>query len=100
MTAMDIRTSINNELAGFTPDMLRVVDAFVKSLRLKQIKEFGEPVTDALGDEERAYWTQSVDRDLADIAEGKPAEYVSGDEFWNHFEQAVTKRYEDIPADV
>ena len=33
MTALDIRTSINNELAGFTPDMLLLVDNYVKSLR-------------------------------------------------------------------
>ena len=48
--------------------------------------------------EERAYWTQSIERDLTDIAEGKPAEYVSGDEFWNRFEQAAMKQYENVPA--
>lgn len=49
-------------------------------------------------EEERAYWAQSVERDLTDIAEGKPAEYVSGDEFWNRFEQAAMKQYENVPA--
>lgn len=38
MTAMDIRTSINNGLAGFTPDMLLVVDDFVKSLRRRMVE--------------------------------------------------------------
>ena len=51
-----------------------------------------------LNAEERAYWAQSVERDLTDIAEGKPAEYVSGDEFWNRFEQAAMKQYENVPA--
>ena len=50
--------------------------------------------------EERAYWAQSVERDLADMAEGKTAEYVSGDEFWSRFEQAAMKHYEDVPAEV
>jgi len=39
-----------------------------------------------LSAEERAYWAQSVERDMA---EGKTAEYVSGDEFWSRFEEAV-----------
>ena len=38
MTALDIRTSINNGLAGFTPDMLLVVDDFVKSLRRRMVE--------------------------------------------------------------
>lgn len=50
--------------------------------------------------EERAYWAQSVERDLADMAEGKTTEYVSGDEFWSRFEQAAMKHYEDVPAEV
>ena len=53
-----------------------------------------------LNAEERAYWAQSVERDLADMAEGKTAEYVSGDEFWSRFEQAAMKHYEDVPAEV
>ena len=48
--------------------------------------------------EERAYWAQSVERDLADIASGKPRKYVSGDEFWSRFEEAVEKHYEDVQA--
>ena len=98
MTALDIRTSINNGLAGFTPDMLLVVDDFVKSLRRRLGSEAQEPVTDDLSDEERAYWTQSVERDLADIAEGKPRKYVSSDEFWSRFEETVEKHYEDVQA--
>lgn len=50
--------------------------------------------------EERAYWAQSVERDLAGMAEGKTAEYVSGDEFWSRFEQAAMKHHEDVPAEV
>lgn len=50
--------------------------------------------------EERAYWAQSVERDLADIASGKPRKYVSGDEFWSRFEEAAMKHYEDVPAEV
>jgi hypothetical protein len=49
-------------------------------------------------EEERAYWAQSVERDLTDIAEGKTAEYMSGDEFWSRFEQAAMKQYENVPA--
>jgi hypothetical protein len=51
-----------------------------------------------LNAEERAYWAQSVERDLADIASGKPRKYVSGDEFWSRFEEAVEKHYEDVQA--
>lgn len=117
MTAMDIRTSINNGLAGFTPEMLLVVDDFVKSLRRRMVepaedspvfpdmdKEFYSPeeayglVMKDINAEERAYWAQSVERDMADIASGKPRKYVSGDEFWSRFEEAVEKHYEDVQA--
>lgn len=117
MTALDIRASINNGLAGFTPDMLLVVDDFVKSLRRRIVepaedspvfpdmdKDFYSPeeayglVMKDITDEERAYWTQSIERDMADMASGKPRKYVSGDEFWSRFDEAVTKRYEDVPA--
>lgn len=117
MTATDIRTSINNGLAGFTPEMLLVVDDFVKSLRRRMVepaedspvfpdmdKEFYSPeeayglVMKDINAEERAYWAQSIERDMADIASGKPRKYVSGDEFWSRFEEAVEKHYEDVQA--
>jgi len=117
MTATDIRTSINNGLAGFTPEMLLVVDDFVKSLRRRMVepaedspvfpdmdKEFYSPeeayglVMKDINAEERAYWAQSVERDMVDIASGKPRKYVSGDEFWSRFEEAVEKHYEDVQA--
>lgn len=67
-------------------------------------KEFYSPeeayglVMKDINAEERAYWAQSVERDLADIASGKPRKYVSGDEFWSRFEEAVEKHYEDVQA--
>lgn len=40
-----------------------------------------EAIEDELTPEQRAYWEASIERDLRDIAEGKPRKYISGDEF-------------------
>ena len=66
--------------------------------RVRDFDDFMRKLEQEFAEEERAYWAQSVERDLTDIAEGKPAEYVSGDEFWNRFEQAAMKQYENVPA--
>ncbi len=55
-------------------------------------------VLDDLTEEEKAYWTESIERDMREIAEGKPREYVSSDEFWTMFEDAVKSHYEGIQA--
>lgn len=44
MTAVDIRTSINNDLSTFPPDLLQVVADYVKSLR-KRKEDADVPIT-------------------------------------------------------
>lgn len=36
-----------------------------------------EAIEDELTPEQRAYWEASIERDLRDIAEGKPRKYIS-----------------------
>lgn len=51
-------------------------------------------------DEERAYWQASIERDLRNRAEGKPVNYLSGDEFWKKFDDAINRHYEGVHAEV
>ena len=102
-----ISVNVNeSELRSFDPMLTdteaitRWVQLLVDSTVRRKQREAHEQITDDLSAEERAYWAQSVERDLADMAEGKTAEYVSGDEFWSRFEQAAMKHYEDVPAEV
>ena len=37
---------------------------------------------DDLTPEQRARWEDIIERDLREIAEGKPQKYITGDEFW------------------
>ena len=53
-------------------------------------------VEDDLTPEQRAYWEASIERDLREIAEGKPQEYISGDEFWGKLTNAVLRHYEKV----
>lgn len=52
-----------------------------------------EAIEDELTPEQRAYWEASIERDLRDIAEGKPRKYISGDEFEKKLIEAVRKIY-------
>lgn len=58
---------------------------------LEKNEEFG-----VLTPEEQAYWNASIERDLRNKAEGKPQEYLSSEEFWNKFEEAVMRHYEGV----
>ena len=100
-----ISVNVNeSELRSFDPMLTdteaitRWVQRLVDSTVRRKQREAHEQITDDLSAEERAYWAQSVERDLADIASGKPRKYVSGDEFWSRFEEAVEKHYEDVQA--
>lgn len=53
-------------------------------------------VEDDLTPEERALWEASIERDLREIAEGKPRKYISGDEFWGKLTNAVLRHYEKV----
>ena len=53
-------------------------------------------VEDDLTQEQRAYWEASIERDLREIAEGKPRKYISGDEFWGKLTNAVLRHYEKV----
>jgi hypothetical protein len=53
-------------------------------------------VEDDLTPEQRAYWEASIERDLREIAEGKPRKYISGDEFWGKLTNAVLRHYEKV----
>ena len=53
-------------------------------------------IEDDLTPEERAYWEASIERDLREIAEGKPRKYISGDEFWGKLTNAVLRHYEKV----
>ena len=53
-------------------------------------------VEDDLTPEQRAYWEASIERDMREIAEGKPRKYISGDEFWGKLTNAVLRHYEKV----
>ena len=53
-------------------------------------------IEDDLTPEQRAYWEASIERDLREIAEGKPRKYISGDEFWGKLTNAVLRHYEKV----
>lgn len=52
-----------------------------------------EAIEDELTPEQRAYWEASIERDLRDIAEGKPRKYITLDEFEKKLIEAVRKIY-------
>lgn len=52
-----------------------------------------EAIEDELTPEQKAYWEASIERDLRDIAEGKPRKYISLDEFEEKLIEAVRKIY-------
>ncbi len=53
-------------------------------------------IEDDLTPEQRALWEASIERDLREIAEGKPRKYISGDEFWGKLTNAVLRHYEKV----
>lgn len=58
---------------------------------LEKNEEFNE-----LTPEEQAYWNASIERNLRNKADGKSQEYISSEEFWNKFEEAVMRHYEGV----
>ena len=48
-----------------------------------------EAIEDDLTPEQRAFWEASIERDLRNIAEGKPHEYLTLDEFEKKLIEAV-----------
>ncbi len=61
------------------------------------MKEMNVPeIEDDLTPEQRAYWEASIERDMREIAEGKPRKYISGDEFWGKLTNAVLRHYEKV----
>ena len=53
---------------------------------------------DELTPEERAYWENSIERDLRNRAVGVKPKYLSGDEFWGKVEEAVMRHYERVQS--
>lgn len=51
---------------------------------------------DDLTPEQRARWEDIIERDLREIAEGKPQKYITGDEFWGKLTEAVMRQYETV----
>ena len=48
---------------------------------------------DDLTPEQRAYWEASIERDMRNIAEGKPKKYLTLDEFEKKMMDALHKLY-------
>lgn len=65
---------------------------FIDTLEEKDIAALQDDLTP----EQRAYWVASIERDLRDIAEGKPHKYISGDEFWGKVNEALKRHYEEV----
>ena len=42
--------------------------------------------------EQRAYWEASIERDLREIAEGKPQEYISLEQFGEELRASIRRR--------
>lgn len=51
---------------------------------------------DELTPEQRTRWEEIIERDLREIAEGKPQKYITGDEFWGKLTEAVKRQYEAV----
>ena len=52
-----------------------------------------DTLQDDLTPEQRAYWEASIERDLRNIADGKPHKYLTLDEFEKKLIEAVRKIY-------
>ena len=62
---------------------------FIDTLEEKDVTAHQDDLTP----EQRAYWEASIERDMRDIAEGKPHKYLSGDEFEKKMIDALNKFY-------
>lgn len=62
---------------------------FIDTLEEKDIAALQNDLTP----EQRAYWEASIERDLRDIAEGKPKKYLTSDEFEKKMVDALHKYY-------
>ena len=69
-----------------------MMNAFVDTLDDTDVMK----MQDELTPEQRMRWEASIERDLREIAEGKPQRYISGDEFWSELREAVMRRYERV----
>ena len=49
-------------------------------------------VNDDLTPEQRAYWEASIERDMRDIAEGKPKKYITLEQFGQELMAAVRRK--------
>ena len=49
-------------------------------------------IEDNLTPEQRAYWEASIERDLREIAEGKPQEYISLEQFGEELRASIRRR--------
>ena len=49
-------------------------------------------VEDDLTPEQRAYWEASIERDMREIAEGKPQEYISLEQFGEELRASIRRR--------
>ncbi|MBO7465864.1 MAG: hypothetical protein J6T56_08470 [Bacteroidales bacterium] len=49
-------------------------------------------VEDDLTPEQRAYWEASIERDLREIAEGKPQKYISLEQFGEELRASIRRR--------
>lgn len=68
------------------------MNTFVDTLDNADVME----TQDDLTPEQRARWEGIIERDLREIAEGKPQKYINGDEFWGKLTEAVMRQYEAV----
>ena len=62
---------------------------FIDTLEEKDV----DTLQDDLTPEQRAYWEASIERDMRNIAEGKPKKYLTLDEFEKKMMDALHKLY-------
>ena len=68
------------------------MNTFVDTLDDTDVME----MQDDLSPEQCTRWEDLIERDLRDIAEGKPQKYITGDEFWGKLTDAVMRQYEAV----
>ncbi|MBR5911658.1 MAG: hypothetical protein IKZ55_06710 [Bacteroidales bacterium] len=62
---------------------------FIDTLEEKDVAALQDDLTP----EQRAYWEASIERDMRNIAEGKPKKYLTLDEFEKKMMDALHKLY-------
>lgn len=63
-------------------------NTFVDTLDDAEVME----MQDELTPEERAYWEASIERDMREIAEGKPQKYITLEQFGEELRAAIRRR--------